>query len=158
MSYESKEQIFLYHAYALGAGGYVERQGEHLAIAGSAPGALSIVGGRSVSTFGPWVWKPPFDPEPDKGGFRVSIEETSIALWTEETDKEWITNGEVTLSGFNLCDRLKIGQVVGKLTSRHRKNTQNEQAHISFRGSQFFNVFLDGERLDVTIDQPLDEF
>src|SRR5436305_12117724 len=156
MSYESKDQIFLYHGYALGAGGYIERGGQQLAIPGVAPGALSIAGGKSVNAYGPWSWAPP--GEPSEGGFRVSVGETTMTLSTDENEGEWITQGEVALKELNLCDRFKVGLIVAKLTSRHRKKAGREQTRISFHGSQLWNVSVDGSVIDVPIDHALDAF
>jgi len=157
MSYEHSEQIFHYHGYALGIGGYVARRGERWAIAGLTPGALSISGGNNVVTQGYYSWAPTqTEAEPQNGGFRVSASDATSELWTEETATEWITHGIVTINQFNLCDRLRIGKIVSSLTSRHRKNTPDERARISFAGSSLQDVFLDGIRIDVDIDTPLD--
>src|SRR3954452_17028200 len=105
MSYESKEQIFLYHGYGTGVGGYLERFGQQLAIPTIAPVALPLTGGESVAKTGAWEWAPEGEPPTSQGGFRISVRSATARLWTEETRREWISNAEIRITGFNLCGR-----------------------------------------------------
>lgn len=157
MSYESQEQIFLYHGYGLGIGGYLERYGSHIPIPSIGSVALSMAGGEAVASSGAWSWAPEDEPDPPKG-FRISVRGIRARLWTEETRKEWVTNAEVVVKGFNLCDRVEIGQMVTRLRSVHTKNAGKHQPRISFQGSGLWNVKIEGEPAGVTIDDDLDEF
>jgi hypothetical protein len=162
MSYDdSREQIFLYHAYANGVGGFIERNGQTLAIPSIGGAALSSAGGKAFRETGPFSWAPPFEPKPPEG-FSISVERITTKLWTEENDSEWVSNAEVRVYGFNLCERVKIGLMVNRLTSRHPKGIRREelpdqgQPHISYEGSQYWNVLIDDEPVHVTIDRDVD--
>ena len=159
MSYEEREQIFLYHGYAVGVGGYVERNGNRLAIPALTPAALPLTGGKSVMRQGAWSWAPPDDPPPSDGGFRISVGASAVTLLTEEKEDAWVTYAQVTVEDFNLCDRLTIGLMVGTLTSVHKKGIDYKpEARISFAGSELFNVYVDGVQIDVPVDRALDRF
>lgn len=163
MSYESKDQIFLYHAYALGLGGYVERNNQQLAIPSIGSAALAMAGGMACSDSGFFEWAPPCEPAPPKG-FYISVGSVSAKLWSQEEDDYWTTNAEVRVSNFNLCERVKIGLMVNRLTSKHKKRAcktfqrgRDDQPRISFKDSQFWNVTVDGEGVDVGINRDLDQ-
>jgi hypothetical protein len=162
MSYDSeKPQIFHYHGYGHGCGGYVERHNNVIPIPSIGGAALSIAGGEACTEAGRFEWAPPFEPAPPVG-FRLSVERITTRLWTEENDREWITNADVQVYGFNLCDRVKVGIMRNRLTSRHPKGIDRAalphggQPRISFDGSYFVNVSIDDQPVVVSIDPELD--
>ena len=162
MAYDrSMDQIFLYHVYANGSGGFIKRNDQILAIPSIGGSALSNAGGKAFRETGPFAWAPPFEPKPPEGFF-ISVERITTKLWTEENDNEWISNAEVRVYGFNLCERVKIGLMVNRMTSRHPKGIDRQklpdagQPQISFEGSQFWNVLIDGVSTHVTMDRGLD--
>ncbi len=155
MSYESKEQIFLYHGYGSGVGGYLERYGSYIRIPTVGSAALPNSGGEVKTESGPWEWSPDGEP-PD--GFRISVRGVHSRLWTEETATEWITNAEIAVSGFNLCNRVEVGRMVTRLQSVHKKGREKPQPRISFKGSGFWNGRIDDEPVGLAIDQELDEY
>jgi hypothetical protein len=157
MTYDPREQFFLYHGYGLGVGGHVERYGQKLAIPSLAPVVLPITGGESYSKSGPWEWKPDDEPPTSEGGFRISVRGVSARLWTEENRKEWITNAEIRVSGFNLCDRVEVGFMVAKLRSVHKKKHVEKHPRISFEGSGFWNVRIDKQPVPIELDNDLDQ-
>lgn len=154
MSYESKEQIFLYHAYGLGIGGWIERKGTKFLLESVAPGALSVVGGLAESSQKKYTFQ--------QAGFSISVAEATTKLWSRETDEEWITDAESTLVGFDLCGRVKADRIVSRLTSRHSKQTdrkrEKERARISFKGSMIEGLSIDDTRVSIDTDDLLDEF
>src|SRR5882724_2634860 len=156
MSYESKEQICLYRGYGGGLCGYLERYGQQLAIPSVAPVALSLVGGESISQSGPWEWAPEGEPSTADGGFRISVGAVTARLWTEENSREWISNAEIRITGFNLCDRVQVGHMVSRLKSVHKKGHVERHPKISFDGSGFWNVSVDGDAVPITLDGELD--
>jgi hypothetical protein len=157
MSYESKDQIFLYHGYGIGLGGYLERYGMQLPIPSVASVALSLAGGETTNKVGPWQWAPEDEPPTSEGGFRISVRGVTARLWTEETPKEWISNAEIHVSGFNLCDRVEIGHMVSRLKSTHKKKHVERNPKISFAGSGFWNVKIEGKPVPITLDGELDD-
>ncbi|MEK6374636.1 MAG: hypothetical protein AABO58_18280 [Acidobacteriota bacterium] len=163
MSYDSKQQIFLYHAYAHGCGGFLERKNQLLAIPSVGGAALSIAGGEAYGETGRFEWAPPFEPDPPRG-FYLAVDRVTSHLWTEETEHAWITNADVRVYGFNLSERVKVGLMVNRLTSTHLKGLNREalpdggQPHISFNGSQFWNVFIDNAPVAISVDSDLDSY
>src|SRR5712692_3380121 len=86
--YETQNQIFLYHGYGLGCGGYVERKGERFAIDTVAAGALSITGGYSETRQRGWKYPNPSSRPGSRGskppaGLVVSIDETTTRVWSD---------------------------------------------------------------------------
>jgi hypothetical protein len=158
---DKKPQIFHYHGYGHGCGGYVERHGNIIPIPSVGGAALSMAGGEAYTETGPFSWAPPFEPDPPVG-FRLSVQRITTHLWTEESDKEWVTNADVTVYGFNLCERVKIGIMRSRLTSRHPKGIDRTvlpnggQPRISFDGSYFVNVTIDNQPVVITLDTDLD--
>src|SRR5262245_32975229 len=138
MSYERKEQIFLYHAYGLGIGGYLERHGQTLAIPSIVPIALSPVGGETEAKSGPWARAPEYDAPTSERGVRISVQGIAARIWTEENRREWITHSEMRVKGFNLCDRVEVGHMVTRLKSVHKKNHAEPRPRITFDGSGFW--------------------
>lgn len=166
MSYDpttTPDQIFIYNVYANGIGGFIKRNGQILTIPSVGGEALSAAGGRARTEAGRLDWAPsPYEPAPPEG-FRISVDGVTTELWTEENDHEWVTNAEVRVYGFNLCERVKIGLMVNRLTSRHAKGRDRAalpdggQPRISFEGSQYWSVSIDGEPVHITIDRDLDQ-
>lgn len=161
MSYESKDQIFIYHAYGLGLGGYIERNWQMLPIPSIGSSALSSAGGIACSQSGFFEWAPPCEPP---GGFYISTASVTSRLWTSEDDDYWTSEAEIQVAGFNLCNRVKVGLMINRMTSQHKKRKsrsydekRDHQPRITFKDSQFWNVTIDGEPLDVTINRGLDE-
>ena len=159
--YDNKpDQLFLHHVYASGVGGFIKRNDQILAIPSIGGGALSDAGGKAFTEVGPFYWAPPYEPKAPEG-FSLSVDKITTKLWTEENDKEWISSAEVRVYGFNLAERVKIGLMVNQLTSRHPKGLHREelpdhgQPHISVDGSQFWNVYIDGQSVHITIDRDL---
>jgi hypothetical protein len=156
-----RPQIFHYHGYGHGCGGYLERDDHMVPIPSIGGAALSIAGGEARTEAGPFIWAPPFEPPPPVG-FRLSLDWITTHLWTEENDKEWVTNAEVHVYGFNLCDRVRVGIMRNRMTSRHPKGIDRTalphggQPRISFDGSYFMNVTIDGDPVVISIDRDLD--
>lgn len=155
MSYEKRDSLFLYHAYALGLGGWVERDGRKYPIDSLAPGVLSVVGGETKTTSPAWRFK--------QDDFYVSVDSAVARLWTEETDDAWISNVETTLSGFDLSGRVQARTIVARLTSTHKKQVdprrpRKERAKISFKGSRIEGLSIERKEVPFGADDVLDEF
>ena len=162
MSYDNtKPQIFHYHGYGHGCGGYLERNGHIVPIPSIGGAALSMAGGEASTETGPFAWAPPFEAPPP-AGFYLSVDRITTHLWTVETDHEWVTNAEVFVYGFNLSNRVRVGIMRNRLTSRHPKGIDRAalpnggQPQISFEGSYFVNVTIDGDPVVISIDRDLD--
>jgi len=165
MSYESRDQIFYYHGYALGLGGFIERKGTMLAIPSVGSAALSVAGGNACVQSGPFSWTPPCDPPPEQGGFSISVDSVTSQLSAKEDKDFWTTEAEVRITNFNLCNRVKVGLMVNRMVSQHKKRLcptfdpeKDHQPRIMVGESQYFNVLIDGEPIDVRVDQGLDQY
>jgi hypothetical protein len=157
--YESKEQILLYHGYALGCGGYVERDGAKLPIDAVAPAVISIVGGKCRTEHPEWQFELPKTAKYPKFFIRFSKCVTEVS--SKEDDKQWTTTAESTVDGLNLCDVIRADRVKMKLTSIHlkkKKGQKKSEPHISFDGSEFAGLSVNGVSFDIPIDRDLDCF
>jgi len=157
--YESKEQILLYHGYALGCGGFMERDGTKIPIDAIAPGVISIVGGRCRTEQPEWEFKLPAKGKYPKFFIRVSKAVTEVV--SSEDDTQWTTTAYSTVHGLNLCDVIRADRVTSKLTSVHlkrKKGQKKKEACISFAGSEIRGLSVNGVPCGVTIDQELDRF
>ena len=157
--YESKDQILLHHGYALGCGGYMDRDGTRIPIDAIAPGVISIVGGKCRTEQLEWEFKLPAKGKYPKFSIRVSKAVTEV--FSTEDDTQWTTTAQSTVHGLNLCDRIRADRVTSKLTSVHlkrKKGQKKKEACISFAGSEIAGLSVNGVPCKVTIDQELDRF
>lgn len=157
--YESKDQILLYHGYALGCGGFMERNGTKVPIDAIAPGVISIVGGKCRTEQLEWQFDLPAEGKYPRFFIRVSKAVTEV--FSTEDDKQWTTTAQSTVHGLNLCDVIRADRVVSKLTSVHlkgKKGQKKEEACISFAGSEIAGLSVNGIPCRVSIDRELDQF
>lgn len=157
--YESKKQILLHHGYALGCGGYVERDGTQLPIDAVAPAVISIVGGKCRTERSDWQFELPKTAKYPR--FFISLSKCVTEVSSKEDRKQWTTTAESTVEGLNLCDVIRADRVTMKLTSVHlkkKKGQRKSEPRISFEGSEFVGLSVNRVGFDIPIDRDLDCF
>lgn len=157
--YESKDQILLHHGYALGCGGYMDRDGTRIPIDAIAPGVISIVGGKCKTEQPEWQFTLPAKGKYPK--FSIMVSKAVTEVFSTEDENQWTTTAQSTVHGLNLCDVIRADRVTSKLTSVHlkrKKGQKKKEASISFAGSEIRGLSVNGVPCGVTLDDELDRF
>jgi hypothetical protein len=160
MSYEQRKEEHLYHAFALGAGGYIERDRKKVPIPIAAPNALSVWGGSGETRQKGYefVFK---DPKTKRGAdFHMTIGEVLTEVAATELEDRWMTFARSELRNVNINGVVKADLVRGVLNSTHMKRKSMRQkkleAPVSARGSEFQNLTVNGISVRVALDETIE--
>ena len=160
MSYEKKKEVLLYHAFALGAGGYVERDFKSEPIPLSAPLALSVSGGSGQNRQKNYefVFR---DPNKKRGAdFRMTIGEVFTEVAATELEDRWLTTGRSELTNVDINGVVKADFVRGLLNSMHlkRKSLRSKkiEASVVTKGSEIRNLTVNGNAVLLANDDTID--
>jgi len=160
MSYEQRNEEHLFHAFALGAGGYIERDRKRKPIRLAAPNALSVSGGSGSCCLRDYefVFR---DPDKTRGSdFYMTIGEVVTEVAATELEDRWLTTGRVELINVDINGVVKADRVRGVLNSTHHKRRSlrdpKTEATISALGSEFENLTVNGIPIRLTRDEAIE--
>jgi hypothetical protein len=159
MSYEKRTEEHLYHAFALGVGGFLERDRKKQPIAIAAPNALSVSGGSGLSQQKGYefVYR---DPKRQGRDFSITVDEVTTEVAATELEDRWLTMGRAELRNVNINDVVKADLVRGVLTSMHMKRktlrAKKQEAPISAKGSAFENLTVKGVPVRLAMDDTIE--
>ena len=162
MSYKETNHVFLYHAYALAAGGWVRRQGsgEYEALESIAPAVLSIAGGFSSSVrynvnCAPLRRNPFGNTGPSEFFVHVGHAYTEIRGRQQDDQNaynEYVTTVRSVLDDFRINDVVHVEHAETIVESRHAVpgNGQPPGEGRVFAGrSNADGVTVAGQRIDL---------
>ena len=159
MSYEKRIEEHLYHAFALGVGGFLERDRKKQPIPIAAPNALSVSGGSGMSQQKGYEFT--YRDSKRKGrDFSITIDEVTTEVAATELEDRWLTMGRAELRNVNINNVVKADLVRGVLTSVHMKRktlrAKKQEAPISAKGSAFENLTVNGVPVRLAMDDTIE--
>jgi hypothetical protein len=170
MSYKKgTNHIFLYHAYALGAGGWVKGKGrEYTALPSIAPAVLSITGGYGSSVaHNVDVKVPGRRPFGENGpsDFYMHVghaftEVSGIDDYDEDPIGVYKTRVRSVLDDFRINDTIYIEHAEAVLVSTHKKPKADgsvPEATIHVGNSNMSGVHVDGKPVEPIKDPTIDD-
>jgi hypothetical protein len=159
MSYEKRTEEHLYHAFALGVGGFLERDRKKQPIPIAAPNALSVSGGAGISQQKgyEYIYK---DPKRKGRDFSITVDEVTTEVVATELEDRWLTTGRAELRNVNINNVVKADMVRGVLTSVHVKRktrrAKKQEAPVSAKGSAFENLTINGVPVRLVMDDAIE--
>jgi len=167
--YRQTNHVFLYHAHAVAAGGWVKRtNGEHEPIESVAPSALLVSGGYSSNSARGVNFRPlrshPFGSR-GPSEFFVHIRRAFTEVRGYESDEEnpfgaYVTTMRSVLEGFSVNDVLEVEYAEAVLTATHDKpNRYREaaEARILVGSSSMHGLHVSGKKVGLEKHDTIDD-